>query len=148
MQTFLPLPDFRESARVLDDKRLGKQRVEVLQILRALDGVGKPWSQHPAVRMWRGCEPALIQYGLRICYEWMGRGFIDSVCIKLEEKTNTLAAWTAIIMNRPEEIPMPKWFGNEKLHASHRSNLLRKNPTHYGQFGWSDPSDLPYHWPR
>lgn len=30
MNTFLPYPDFRESARCLDDKRLGKQRVYVV----------------------------------------------------------------------------------------------------------------------
>lgn len=142
MQTFLPLPDFRESARVLDDKRLGKQRVEVLQILRALDGVGKPWSQHPAVRMWRGHEPALIQYGLRICFEWMGRGFQDTVCLKLKDMQITQAA-----RERSAVLQMPRWMGNEKMHASHRSNLLRKNPTHYGQFGWTEPRDLPYHWP-
>ncbi|MDQ1681515.1 MAG: hypothetical protein QOH99_56, partial [Frankiaceae bacterium] len=35
MQTFLPYADFGASARVLDDRRLGKQRVETLQILRA-----------------------------------------------------------------------------------------------------------------
>jgi Pyrimidine dimer DNA glycosylase len=36
MQTFLPYPDFVACARVLDSRRLGKQRVEALQILRAL----------------------------------------------------------------------------------------------------------------
>lgn len=30
MQTFLPYPDFVESASVLDRQRLGKQRVEVI----------------------------------------------------------------------------------------------------------------------
>ena len=34
MQTFLPYPDFARSAAVLDRQRLGKQRVEVLQILK------------------------------------------------------------------------------------------------------------------
>ena len=33
MQTFLPYADFAQSAKVLDMKRLGKQRVEVLQLL-------------------------------------------------------------------------------------------------------------------
>ncbi|HMC68015.1 MAG TPA: pyrimidine dimer DNA glycosylase/endonuclease V, partial [Mycobacteriales bacterium] len=36
MQTFLPYSRFDASAAVLDDLRLGKQRVETLQILRAL----------------------------------------------------------------------------------------------------------------
>jgi hypothetical protein len=33
------------------------------------------------------------------------------------------------------------------LHDSHRSNLLRKDPQWYGQFGWTVPDDLPYVWP-
>jgi len=42
---------------------------------------------------------------------------------------------------------LPLWLGNEELHASHRSNLLRKAPLWYGQFGWTEPDDLPYIWP-
>ena len=38
MQTFLPYPDFKKSASCLDYKRLGKQRVEGLQILNAIQG--------------------------------------------------------------------------------------------------------------
>ena len=37
MQTFLPVADFADSARLLDSPRLGKQRVETLQILRAIE---------------------------------------------------------------------------------------------------------------
>jgi hypothetical protein len=37
MQTFLPVADFEDGARLLDSPRLGKQRVETLQILRALE---------------------------------------------------------------------------------------------------------------
>ena len=36
MQTFTLYSDFEESLRALDLKRLGKQRVEVIQIVRAL----------------------------------------------------------------------------------------------------------------
>ena len=36
MQTFLPVSNFRITAEILDRRRLGKQRVEALQILRAL----------------------------------------------------------------------------------------------------------------
>jgi hypothetical protein len=38
MQTFLPVADFVETARILDDSRLGKQRVKMYQIIRTLDG--------------------------------------------------------------------------------------------------------------
>jgi hypothetical protein len=54
MQTFLPVADFEESARLLDSPRLGKQRVETLQVLRALELPDYGWASHPVVRMWRG----------------------------------------------------------------------------------------------
>ena len=62
MQTFLPDPDFERTARILDDRRLGKQRVEVLQILNAMHRTSGGWVNHPATRMWRGFEPALVAY--------------------------------------------------------------------------------------
>lgn len=38
MQTFLPYADYAQSAAALDQKRLGKQRVETLQIMQVLLG--------------------------------------------------------------------------------------------------------------
>lgn len=136
MQTFLPYPDFPRSAGCLDNKRLGKQRVEVLQILNALRN-GGGWSNHPAVKMWRGSEEALIRYGQRICSTWLGRGFRDTCYLKI----------TSFRRSR-EQLIFPKWIGNESFHASHRSNLLRKDPEFYGRFGWTEPNDLPYIWPK
>ena len=46
MQTFLPYEDFRESVRSLDDKRLGKQRVEAYQIISALTGRPRKMGNH------------------------------------------------------------------------------------------------------
>ncbi|GAB3960278.1 hypothetical protein GCM10029978_009170 [Actinoallomurus acanthiterrae] len=66
MQTFLPYADFAATARVLDPRRLGKQRVEALQVLRGLTVPGYGWRHHPAVRMWAGYEEALTRYGLEI----------------------------------------------------------------------------------
>ncbi|TMR24154.1 hypothetical protein ETD86_05390 [Nonomuraea turkmeniaca] len=59
MQTFLPYPDFAASAAVLDPLRLDKQRVEALQILRALTVSEYGWRHHPVVKMWAGYEAAL-----------------------------------------------------------------------------------------
>lgn len=39
MQTFLPYSSFKRSAAVLDNKRLGKQRVETLQVMQGLAGM-------------------------------------------------------------------------------------------------------------
>ncbi|WP_328777355.1 cytoplasmic protein [Streptomyces goshikiensis] len=50
MQTFLPFPSFHASAAVLDVRRLGKQRVEAVQVLRGLVVPGYGWRRHPAVQ--------------------------------------------------------------------------------------------------
>jgi hypothetical protein len=140
MQTFLPYPDFVDSAKCLDNKRLGKQRVECWQILRALKGETKGWINHPATQMWKGYETALKLYAQFICSEWhYVRGFKDTMLQRFHIK---------LISNKEREtLVMPPWLGEEKFHASHRSNLLRKDPKWYGQFGWSEPDDLPYVWP-
>ena len=137
MQTFLPYPDFQKSAACLDNKRLGKQRVECLQILKALSDPSYGWQNHPAVKMWRGSHGYLANYGYVICLEWRSRGFNDSLLPWFEAKFNP--TWVGLAR--------PSWFGNEAFHASHRSNLLRKDFAHYSQFGWRESSNLPYVWP-
>lgn len=136
MQTFVPYPDILESVRVLDRQRLGKQRVEAYQILRALTGVSKGWIHHPAVKMWKGHEGTLAVYAAACCQEWTRRGYADGV---LENLMPYL---------REAMIPLtyPSWWGDDAVHASHRSNLLRKMPEFYGQYGWSESPDLPYVW--
>jgi hypothetical protein len=62
MQTFLPSLDFTACARVLDSRRLGKQRVETLQIVRALLVPEYGWRHHPAVLMWKGGSVASGQF--------------------------------------------------------------------------------------
>lgn len=134
MQTFMPYPDFIKSALVLDNKRLGKQRVEVLQILTALNNPKYGWQNHPAVKMWRGYSSGLVVYGMAICGEWTDRGFADSCYERIRQYYQAKAK-------------IPPWIGNEAFHASHRANLLRKNPIHYGKFGWTEDPSLPYVWP-
>lgn len=139
MQTFLPYPNFAESARCLDRQRLGKQRVECLQLLKALLVPASGWSNHPAAKMWRGRELALLRYGESICCEWLNRGYKDTCLGKMQD--------LYFAHRQGEENTMPDWLGDSSFHAAHRSNLLRKSLTHYGQFGWSEPNDLPYVWP-
>jgi hypothetical protein len=42
---------------------------------------------------------------------------------------------------------LPEWLGDEALHRSHRSALLRKDPGWYGRFFPDVADDLPYVWP-
>ena len=119
MQTFLPFPDFQQSAAVLDRERLGKQRVEALQILRALVIPEYGWQSHPAIRMWMGYVPALTMYGLAMVDEWTARGGEDTTRAKIME-----FAPQAAHPDYAAKIPMPPWLGEPDLHLSHRSRLL------------------------
>lgn len=131
MQTFLPLPDIAASVACLDNRRLGKQRVEAMQILNTCRDFSNGWANHPAVRMWRGHEQALVVYHNECIYEWVRRGFKNTMLLQPHAPT----------------VELPPWFDDPAFHASHRSNLLRKDFKHYSQFGWTEPTTLEYVWP-
>jgi len=145
MQTFLPYPDYKAVAQVLDMKRLGKQRVEAYQILKtnrrvALEEPGAKiaWCNHPAVLMWRGYERELCKYGLTMCTEWVRRGYKDNLSGIFKEG----------LLTSFEEDKLPPWYGNEKLYSSHRSKLLEKNREHYSKYFFNPLEEgLPYYWP-
>lgn len=149
MQTFLPYESFRYTATCLDNRRLGKQRVEAKQILLALGiDVGQHrsdpdsgWKNHPAVMMWRGSEFWLAMYAIDICKEWRDRGYKDTLLPQFVDIIKRMGG-------NPESHHQPDWLGYGDLHLSHRSNLLRKMPEHYSQFHWNVPDDLPYIWPE
>lgn len=146
MQTFLPYASFRRSARVLDRARLGKQRLEVRQLLRALVGETAGYRNHPACRMWEDDLPALFSYGIAICDEWTRRGYTDNVAADLRAMIDVPHHTLGEL--RDQDM-LPWWFGSSTFHRSHRSNLLRKAPEHYDPFFGQDCDDsLPYAWPQ
>jgi hypothetical protein len=118
MQVFLPYDDFVKSLQSLDDKRLGKQRVETYQLIAGLEGrptlTGKPYSKgrvnHPISQMFRDNIPALKQYLNDSIDVWVARG-----------KNNTMKK--EIIT---EEITMPVWFGDEEFHKTKKSQKKKK----------------------
>lgn len=138
MQTFLTHHNnelehaFKQTARDLDRARLGKQRVEAYQILRALQGESKGWVNHPATKMWRGHETLLELYHDIMIDEWIRRGY-----------NNTMRKRHAGNVDWPTA---PAWFTPE-LVLSHQSNLVRKMPEHYQPLWPEVTGDLPYIWP-
>lgn len=125
MQTFLPFSSFHESAQALDNKRLGKQRVEAWQIYQALTLPKYGWKNHPAVKQWKGCEWTLIVYGGIVCTEWRHRGFKDSLIERFREASG-------VIRMTPE----PWWLYLDEYHDSHKRMLLEKDYEWYSkQFG-------------
>ena len=131
MQTFLPCPSFSLSAEVLDSQRLGKQRVECQQILNAIYRPNYGWQNHPAVNMWRDYPDALMHYANVIIREWIKRGY-----------RNTMRIY------RPQEqCTMPPWFGDDRVHESHKRNLIRKVPEYYGSLWPELQPQEGYYWP-
>lgn len=106
--------------------------------MNTIKGKSSGWLSHPCVKMWRDFPDALMQYGVAICDEWISRGYQDTV----REKLLLLSSGQQGLV-----VPMPHWLGREDFHASHRANLLRKDPKWYGQFSWQDCPLLFYVWP-
>jgi hypothetical protein len=162
MQTFLPYESFTESAKVLDNRRLNKQIVECKQILLAnlcgpyqsrelttsawksctyeefmstpkINTRKTPWYNHPATKIWRSFENQLCYYAIFCCYEATNRG-IKVTLKKFFENTYGIG----------HNFGYPPIIGYEPFHASHRSNLKRKDPVYYAAF--TEPTNLPYIW--
>src|SRR5215207_9940015 len=121
MQTFTPYSGFETTARALDSKRLGKQRVEVIQIVRALTVPGYAWASHPAVLMWKDQEEALGRYGLAMCEEWTRRGFADTCAATI---TADLASVGVAPLRTYAELleagALPPWLFDAAVQLSHR----------------------------
>jgi hypothetical protein len=138
MQTFLPYPDFLKSLQSLDNKRLGKQRVETFQILNAIlgrpkkDGTPyKGWLNHPCSIMWKDYTDALKLYFNLSLIVWVDRGFSNTM---EPEKLDS------------NVVTYPHWLGFEDFHSSHRANLLRKDLEYYSVHGWAENPNNPYVW--
>jgi Pyrimidine dimer DNA glycosylase len=148
MQTFLPYPDFEASARALDVKRLGKQRVECIQVLRGLTRSDYGWRNHPAVLMWKGFEEALGRYAFTVCDVWLERGFGDTCAATIGAD---LRAADVVDVRSQRDLAdagaLPPWLGDPAFHRSHRSALVRKDPAHYRPLFPDVPDDLAYVWP-
>jgi pyrimidine dimer DNA glycosylase len=145
VQTFLPYPDFVASAEALDAKRLGKQRVETVQVLRGLIQPGYGWRHHPAVKMGRGYEEALVRYGLDVCAVWCATGRADTCATTLVADFGSAAVRSRQAL--AASAALPPWLGDEALHRSHQSALKRKDPAYYGPLFPGVPDDLPSVWP-
>lgn len=148
VQTFLPYADFARTAEVLDRTRLGKQRVECIQIVRALTIPTYGWRHHPAALMWRGHLEALGAYSFAIIDEWTRQGHADTCAATIAAD---LAGAGVNHVRTQDELAvadaLPSWLGNPDFHVAHQSSLVRKDPEHYGPIFPGIPDDLPYVWP-
>ena len=135
MQTFLPYPDFAESARALDPKRLRSQTWECRQVLKGNLGLSKGWANHCVTRLWSGCEASLLEFW-KACWECRSsdRGYADP------------AEFAGVVPGTGN----PPWLGDPAIHSAYRSHLLSKSAD-YVRFLWTEPAVSGYwapdkHW--
>jgi hypothetical protein len=150
MQTFLPFPDFMESAKVLDKKRCWKQVVEAKQIINILEKIEfsnkqfsefpeslrfrevLPWANHPAVKMWVGYIPALRHYYNIFLLTSIE---VHKINTKLQYKENNCSFMSSgkWVFNRlkGKGTDIPWWLGNENFHRAMRARLIEKNREFY-----------------
>lgn len=157
MQTFIVNRNFLWSAYCLDNKRLGKQRVECLQIYNALqkrkNNEKGGWVNHPAVLMWENFEEHLKAYQCAIFQVWRDRGFKNNMKliaprIKLSTRlicqgTNDTCVDWEWYENNP-----PWWLKDDRLIDTHKAALYRKDPKRYDLFAeYNTPENQHYYWP-
>lgn len=130
MQTFVPFDNLIESSKSLDSRRLNKQLLEGRQIYKIIytDQRSGAWTNHPAVKMWRGYDDALFNYLVAIKDECVSRG------IKTDKNWSAITEMHSDVPSPSSLIEMPLWWGDERVHQSHRNNLYRKDPEYYAEF--------------
>lgn len=134
--TFLPNIGFFKSIRPLDDARVGKQRQDVLKILKGLLGEGE---HHISQDMWDGYEYPLGVFGMSACSVWQQeRKHRDNLAFELHK----------ILEDIPHDFEMPPWMEDLNFHRSHRSYLIRKRPAHYAPLWPNTPENMPLLWPQ
>jgi hypothetical protein len=104
-----------DTFRILDSKRLGKQRIEAQTIIKTLEGKITGYHDHPIIFMWVGYVDALKYYFNCCVDEWVNRGYKNNL-EKYEVKEN---------------VTFPFWFSNKQVHESMKASLLRKDGEYY-----------------
>lgn len=130
MQTFVPFANLDLSASTLDSRRLNKQLLEGRQIYKILSErkMTGPWTQHPAVKMWRNYDMGLYAYLKAVKNECVARG------IQTEKNWSAITDMHESNWHRGSNVVMPPWWGDNRVHESHRNNLFVKDPLFYAEF--------------
>ena len=118
MQTFMPYPDFKRSAEVLDRQRLGKQRSEALVLLRICRDGKSRWKKHPIWKMWAKNPEALALYGVVICEEWTRRGYKDTCKEKILAANREMGGAELEELRRKYEEREDGFHGRGSFHVS------------------------------
>lgn len=100
--------------------------------------------------MWEGHDSALAVYMTIIVDEWTRRGYVNNMMTPYHTDTFLVQpGWNGAEELTPDgrDAVLPAWWGDERVHKSHRAALMFKDPGHYRQFDWRVIPQIDYHWP-
>lgn len=106
-------------------------------MLNAIEGKTTGWINHPATQQWKNNIDLLKLYHDVLLWKWYKNGRGGKRVFVIE----------GFDINQHYNFPKPSWWSDERVFSSHRSNLLRKDSVHYGQFGWIEDDKQEYFWP-
>ena len=135
VNTFLVHQDFKIAVKILDNRRLGKQRVEARQLIDTIDKLKSgqadkkiSWSNHPITLSWINHVDSLKLYFNCVVQEWINRGFNNNY----------------ELFELSDNIIHPYWIYNKKIHYSMMSQLVQKDSEYYSPDNLRDkiPNEL------
>jgi hypothetical protein len=138
VNTFILTNSPKKCVKLLDYKRLGKQRVEAKQIIDTIENDSSGWKNHPVTKMWKDNIIGL-KYYLNCCIdEWILRGYNNTM-----EKYD-LSEFILPDGSYDESSILPWFYFNLQIQESFKASLLRKDPSYYTCIIDCDPSYM-YH---
>lgn len=140
--TFHISPNYAETAKCLDNKRLNKNITEAFQVFRWCIGEGVMQGNPHPYHMWCGFEESLLEYIAEMHLEWKRR-FDAGLRGGKREHKNGLEAEELLSKIDASLYPKPDWINDERVMSSHRSALLYKNFEWYSQFSWKEDPAIP-----
>lgn len=134
-----------DTCRLLDKRRLNKQKTEAMQIINVLQNPDKKgWRNHPATLMWVGYVPALQYYYNAITNECIRRKIdVTTDLVKFTDEQLASIRYQTIDEylqsvdddndddDDSNQIVFPWWFTWVPFIASHQVSLMRKSPEYY-----------------
>lgn len=116
-----------ETAKVLDPRRLNKQIIETIQILRAISGQSEVWKNHPVVKMYRSHWDWLILYKETLKY--YVNGDLENAKFMSNEADK----------QRPD-------FLDQNFFDQMKRRLYTKDPGYYSQWSYLGESNINWYY--
>ena len=114
----------------LSDKLKFESNIRIAETYNQITLGKGGYPHHPVNKMWLDYPDALAYYHNMCIDEWIKRGY-----------NNTMKHIVHV-----KDFKRPEWIGDERIHKSHRSYLLRKDYEFYSQYGWNEPTNIEYYW--